>query len=221
MYYLMSVRDLHPFETDGILRSMIPALLDTGFVEYQVAYIRFTIPHSTSREQALTQVSSTAPELREAFYSMVALELERHCSPLIIPDTRQAFMVPIRPGYAMSLFDKHQARQDLFGGNTTVLFRWENVYYRKATHVRLIQAPGRIFWYVSSPRKTVVAISHLDSVQVDTPKLLFRTFEKFGILDWKAIYEMCEGDTSKNVMAMKFSYTFLLRHAISLSELSA
>ena len=206
-------------ETNSIVERMIPALLDTGFVEGPDAYVRFSFPNSLSREQVLSRISSASPELIGEFQSMDYLDLEHHCSPVNLEGSVESILVPIRPAYAMGLFDVHQARQDLFGGDTNVLFRWENVYYRRATHTRLIREPGRILWYVSTPEKAVVAISHLDSVQVDTPKNLFRTFKRFGILAWKEIYKMCDGDISKDLMAMKFSHSFLFLQPVSLDEL--
>ena len=209
------------FEGNGPSRRIIPALIGMGFVKQEDTYYRFTFPCSMTREQALAQMSEATQGVRQVFRSMTNLELERHCSPLAIGETRQAYLVPIRPGYAMSLFDQSQAGQDLFGGNTNVLFRWDNIYYRKATHARLMKAPGRIFWYVSSPKSSIVAVSHLDEVRIDTPKKLFRAFEKFGILDWSAIYKMCGGDISQHLMAMRFSHTFLFHRRISLKELRA
>lgn len=56
-------------------------------------------------------------------------------------------------------------------------------------------------------------------MRIDTPKSLFRAFEKFGILDWRAIHNMCGGDISQHLMAIRFSHTFLFRKQISLEEL--
>ena len=208
------------FEKSGIMPRMAPALLDTGFMEGPSAYVRFTIPHSMTRQQVVAWLSTLTPNYHAAFSSLDDLELQRRCSPLSLTGTTQVYMVPVRPGYAMSLFDIIQARQDLFGGKTSVLLRWENVYYRTATYTHLIREPGRILWYVSAPRKSVVAISNLDSVLVDTPKTLFRTYEKFGILDWKELYNMCDGDVAKKLMAMKFSHTFLFSNPVPLNELN-
>lgn len=209
------------FESDGTSRLVIPALIGMGFVKQENTYYRFTFPCSMTRQKALAQMSGATREVSQIFRSMTDLELERHCSPLAIGETRQGFLIPIRPGYAMSLFDQSQSGQDLFGGNTNVLFRWENIYYRKATHHRIMKAPGRIFWYVSSPNSSIVAVSHLDEVRIDTPKNLFRAFEKFGILDWSAIHKMCGGDISQHLMTIRFSHTFLFRRRISLKELRA
>ena len=214
-------RNVVRFENDGTSRFIAASLISMGFIKQENTYYRFTFPCSMTRRKALAQVSEATRGLGQVFRSMTDLELERHCSPLAIGETRPSVLVPIRPGYAMSLFDQLQSGQDLFGGNTNVLFRWENIYYRKATHRRIIKAPGRIFWYVSSPRSSIVATSHLDEVRIDTPKKLFHAFEKFGILDWSAIHNMCGGDISQHLMAIKFSHTFLFRRTISLKELLA
>ena len=207
------------FEPESVQPNLTPALLDMGFVTTGSAYVRFTFPSSLSRERVLDQISVSIPELKDALQSVENIDLERHCSPVNISGTRPTYMIPIRPEYSMGLFDKQRATQDLFGGNPNILLRWDNVYYRKSTHSRMIQAPGRIFWYVSSPQKAVVAVSHLDAVEVGRPKELFRVFEKFGILDWYSIYNMCEGDISKKMMALRFSHTFSFLHPVRLDQL--
>ena len=83
----------------------------------------------------------------------------------------------------------------------------------------MIRAPGRIFWYSSGPQSALVAVSHLDEVVFGNPKKLFRAFEKFGVLDWRAIFEMCEGDVSTELMALRFSHTFPFRRPIGLIRL--
>ena len=65
----------------------------------------------------------------------------------------------------MSLIDRQLSSSDMFGGDPSVLLRWENVYYRKAaTSQKILKAPGRILWYVSRSQKQIVAVSHLDEV---------------------------------------------------------
>ena len=212
-------RSLIKFEKDGVSLNLISTLLDMGFVAHQDTFIRFTIPHCITREQVMSGLTLRAPQIRDTFRSMNDIELEQCCSPLSIPNSRSTFMVPIKPDYAMSLFDSCRAGQDLFGGNSDVLLRWENVYYRKATHVKMMKAPGRILWYVSSPEKEIVAVSLLDTVAIDTPKQLFRSFRKFGIFDWRELYQLCDGDVSTYLMALRFSHTFQFRHRIPLDEL--
>ena len=198
---------------------LLPALHDIGFLKYHDAFVRLTFPRTLERRVVLDRASLAIPEIRESLQNMPDVELERQFSPLIIPGARPTFMVPIRPGYAMSLFDSKGAGDDLFGGRTNVLIRLQNVYYRKANHVHLMKAPGRIFWYVSSPQSRVVAVSLLDEVRTDEPKVLFREFHDFGVLDWKGIFEMCDGDITARIMALRFSNSFVFGKPICLSDL--
>lgn len=146
--------------------------------------------------------------------------LGRTCSPLCVEETDEAyFVIPIRPGCAISLVDGNQAADDLFGGVTSVLLRWDNVYYRHKTHHHVLKPPARLLWYVSGPRREIVAVSHLDTVEIDTPKVLFRKFRRFGILKWEDLFKMCDGNPSKEIMALGFSHTFPFRVPISLASL--
>ena len=121
----------------------------------------------------------------------------------------------------MSLVDANQAADDLFGGDTNVLLRWDNVYYRHKTHHHVLKPPARLLWYVSSPRREIVAVSHLDTVEIDTPKALFRKFRRSGILRWEDLFKMCEGNPSKEIMALGFSHTFPFHTPISLETLTS
>ena len=83
----------------------------------------------------------------------------------------------------------------------------------------MLTAPGRILWYVSGRVGEVVAVSHLDEVELDRPKSLYRKYQKLGILEWKDIYQFCGQDIDKEIMALRFSRTFMFRRRIPLSEL--
>ena len=213
-------RKIIRFEKSGVTPRMASVLHDAGFIKATDAYVRYAIPSSLTRQEVLAWLSTVNRDHHTALRALDDLQLQRHCAPLCVTGATQTYMIPIRPEYAMSLFDINQAGQDLFGGNINVLFRSENVYYRNAAQVHMIQAPGLILWYESAPRKCIVAISLLDAVLVDKPKALFRTFRKFGILDWRELYAMCDGDTNRNLMAIKFSHTFLFRNPVTLNELN-
>ena len=68
-------------------------------------------------------------------------------------------------------------------------------------------------------KKQIVAVSHLDDVEISNPKALFKKFKNLGILDWEDLYEMCDRDPTREIMALKFSHTFPFRSPISLDEL--
>ena len=209
------------FEDSALTPSLIPELLAMGFIECNNGFVRFCFKHCLSRKEVLSMISELCPEAESIYQDMSDLELERHCSPLILDSTDQNyFLIPIRPGYAMGLIDRDQSAQDLFGGeDPSVLLRWDNVYYRSKNRHKMLTAPGRILWYVSEEKKEIIAVSCLDDVVIDTPKELFKQFKKFGILKWRDLHKMCKRDPSTELMALKFSNTFLFRKPISLDDI--
>ena len=207
------------FENSALTPSLISELLNMGFIECNNNFVRFCFSRCVNRKKVLSMISKLCPETENAYQGMSDLELQQRCSPLALTSTNQNyFLIPIIPGYAVELIDRHQAAQELFGGDPSVLLRWDNVYYRSKTRHKMLVAPGRILWYVSQKRKEIVAVSHLDDVVIDSAKELFRKFKKFGILQWKDLYRMCDGDPSKELMALKFSHTFPFQKPISLED---
>ena len=199
--------------------SLISELLDMGFIECNNNFVRFCFSRCVNRKKVLSMISKLCPETESAYLGMSDLELQQRCSPLVLDSTNQNyFLIPIIPGYAVELIDRHQAAQELFGGDPSVLLRWDNVYYRSKNRHKMLVAPGRILWYVSQKRKEIVAVSHLDDVVIDTAKELFRKFKKFGILQWDDLYTMCGGDPSKELMVLKFSNTFPFQKPVSLED---
>ena len=214
--------DMVKFEASALTPSLIPDLLEMGFIKYSDSFVRLCFSRRFSRQNVLYAISKLCPESLSNYQDMSNLKLERCCSPLDLEETNQRyFLIPIRPNYAMNLIDRQQSANDLFGGDPHVLLRWDNVYYRKVNRHKMIKAPGRILWYVSNPSKKVIAVSRLDEVVIDTPKELFRKFKKFGILEWNDLFKMCDGDPSKELMALRFSHTFLFREPISLEVLKS
>lgn len=212
--------DMVNFEDSALTPSLIPNLLQMGFIQYNDNFVRFCFSRCLSRKKVLSEVFELCPESIGKYRGMSDLDLERRCSPLVLDSIGQNyFLVPILPGYAMGLIDRHQSAEDLFGGDPNVLLRWNNVYYRKVSHHKMLKAPGRILWRVTGKRKEIVAVSHLDDVVIDTAKELFRKFKRFGILEWRDLCRMCGGDSSKELMVLKFSHTFLFRKPISLDDI--
>ena len=211
--------DMVKFDSSGLTPSLVTDLLEIGFTKCNDNFVRFCFSRCLERAEVLSAIAELCPESIDNYRNMSDLELERHCSPLSLAADQKYFLIPIRPGYAMSLVDMHLSSDDLIGGETSVLLRWDHVYYRKKNLHKMLVPPGRILWYVSGSQKQIVAVSHLDEVEIGTPKELFKKFKKLGILDWKAIYEMCGRDISKEIMALKFSHTFPLRKPISLNEM--
>ena len=218
MIYKALEKNLNMVKCDAssLTSSLVPHLLDVGFTKSHGSFVRFCFPYHLTREEVLSRITELCPESIDDYRTMSDRDLERHCSPLSLAVDQNCFLVPIKPGYALSLIDSSQSAEDLFGGKTSVLLRWDNVYYRRKTHHHILNLPARVLWYESSPKKRIVALSHLDAVEIDVPKVLFKRFKKFGILEWKDVFQLCQGDHSRQIMALKFSHTFPFRQPISL-----
>ena len=198
---------------------LLPGLLEMGFRRCDGGFIRFCLTRYLDKDAALSRVARLAPKSTGNYEDMSLLELERCCSPLISDAEENYFLVSIRPSYARNLVDRRLSSSDMFGGDPKVLLRWSNVYYRAATHHKMLTAPGRILWYVSGDSQEIAAVSHLDEVVLDRPKELFRRFRRYGTFEWRHLYQTCGGDTSKMVMALLFSHTFPLRRRVPLVEI--
>lgn len=206
------------FQKTNISPHLEPMLLGMGFTESNGNFVRFTLAEVATRLKAIEIVEDLAPDVAIRYRELSDLSLEQNCAPLFSQSETPCFLIPIQPAFAMGLIDRGQSADDLFGGDPSILLRWQNVYYRKASRHKMLRAPGRILWYVSGHIGEIVAISHLDEVEIDVPKALFRKHQKFGILEWKDLYEFCGRDITKEIMALKFSRTFMFRHRISLQE---
>ena len=209
--------DMVKFEDSALTPRLIPDLLEVGFIKCNDSFVRFCFSRCLDRQKVLSMISELCPESTSDYQAMSDLALERCCSPLDLAATDQKyFLIPIRRGYATSLIDRREASNSLFVDKPDVLLRWDKVYYRAATHHKMLTTPGRILWYVSAPDKQIIAVSCLDEVVIDTAKELFRKFKKFGILEWQDLYEMCGGNLLKKLMALKFSHTFPFPEPVSL-----
>ncbi len=206
------------FEQASLTPDLKPGLLKTGFTECNDSFVRFCFSCCLERGEVLSTIARLCPESTSDYHNMSDSELERRCSPLSLGTDPNYFLIPIRPGYAMSLIDSHQSAGDLFGGNIKVLLRWDNIYYKTKTHHKMLKPPARILWYVSG-KKQIVAVSHLDDVEIGTPKVLFKKFKKIGVLDWKHLYEMCGRNTETEIMALRFSHTFPFPQPVSLEAM--
>ena len=213
--------DLVKINVSALMSGFESDLLEMGFTKCRYNFVRFCFSHSLTRTELLSEIHKLIPGHANYFQRLPELELQKCCSFLHLKDAVQNyFLIPIRPGYAKSLIDRDQAATDMFVHNSGVLLRWDNVYYKVKSHHRMLQAPARILWYESGDTAGhIAAISCLDAVEIDTAKVLFRKFKKFGILEWKDIFDMCEGDPSKEIMALRFSHTFPFRKPVSLDAI--
>ena len=216
---MLQDREMVKFEASSLPVSLIQGLFEMGFTRSDDEFIRFCLVRDLDRSDALSEITNLAPQVATKYHSMSNLELERSCSPLVLEKGQNYFLIPIRSGYALNLFDRQQSSQDMFGGNPDVLLRWSNVYYRTKTRHKMLNVPGRILWYASGDRREIICVSRLDKVEIDTPKELFRRFKKYGTLEWKDLYTMCRGDISKELMGLQFSHTFPLKRPVPLADI--
>lgn len=120
------------------------------------------------------------------------------------------YLIPIKPVWALHLFDKRLAEGDLWGADPSRHFNIENVYYRSAKPFKMV--PGaRILWYVSSGEykniSEIRACSRLMEVKIDTAKKLFKEYKRLGIYEWRNLMEITKNDPNGYVMAMRFYQT--------------
>ena len=197
---------------DSITPEAVEAALRLDFVATDVGFVRYC-------PAKIMSIATLRAMSHPRTYGASATDLERACSPVALKDGDvPCIMVPIKPGYARSLFDTNLAADDLFGAERSVLLGLENVYFRRSSHHHMMQAPARILWYVSGGMG-VVAISHLDDVQIGYPKDMFRDHRRLGTLRWADIWEMCRGEKLQTIMVLKFSHTFLFRSPVDYGSL--
>ncbi len=202
---------------------LVSSFLKAGFVLGENRMLgRLCVPRATTKEEIVSLAGALIPYAAGQLAPLSPAVLVRHCFPTrMLGDTENLYVVPIRPQYAMQLFDVASSGDDLFGVAQQTLMRSENVYYRARTAQRMIQAPGRVLWYASSPRSEIMGVSHLDEVDIGTPKDLFRQYRKLGVLDWPDVFEMCKKDPSKEIMCLRFSQTFPFPEPVTLEQLRA
>ncbi|VXD25679.1 GNAT family N-acetyltransferase [Planktothrix paucivesiculata] len=154
-------------------------------------------------------------------------DIEKMIFPAKIIDADiRTFIIPIQPKWAENLFDYNLANQTLFGASKIdIALNTEAVYYKSKSAPKTLKpgVSGRIIWYVSKDKRyqdtsCIRAVSRLDEVLVGKPQELFRRFQNLGIYQWNDVLGVADGDPEKEIMAIKFSHTELLKLPIPLNE---
>lgn len=191
-----------------------------GFQRFGSHWYRLPLAAVITRSEAEDELRKYVPDATQRHHEDDHEILQRCCSPVVLKDRPEpAFLIPIKPNFAMSLFNRQTAARDLFGGKAEALMRWENVYFRRKTHHHMLKAPARLLWYESGSTKAITAASLLDLVDIASARDLFHKYQKFGALDWKEVSEMCKGNPSNEIMVLKFSDTFIFPTKVLLSDL--
>jgi hypothetical protein len=123
--------------------------------------------------------------------------------------TEPAYMIPIKPTYASSLFDHDLASQTLFCSKPDVLMQDECVYY-SGTRIGFPE-PGRIIWYVSQGEgfdgtSAARACSFLIQAERAPAKTIFRKYRRFGVFDWREVLKLA-GNANNEITALRFSHS--------------
>ena len=197
------------YDRPAVSLDLIPHLQEMGFTEVGEVYVRFCFSRILSRCDTLSAISQLYPDASPEYGGMSDLELESRCSPLSLASIDQkSYLVPIRPGYALNLFDREESGYNPLRWRYSFIATIRQCVLPKENAPPYAHGTSRILWYVSGRKKQIVAVSHLDTVEIDSPKALFNRYKKYGILEWRDIYNMCDGDVSTELMVLKFSNTF-------------
>ena len=169
-----------------------------GFVEDGGRYVKLAVPLAADRRGVLERlgelsavgrhpyvVETISGALRNAHPTERTIlgDIERLLWPCkLLDEDIPTFIVPIRPLWALNLFDERLADQTLFGAPRDLALSREGVYYRSQNPNPTLCAPGRILWYVSSRSKQfpeaghIRACSVIDRVDVGTPGALYKQY---------------------------------------------
>ncbi|MCP5061831.1 MAG: GNAT family N-acetyltransferase [Ignavibacteriae bacterium] len=182
-------------------------------------YLQDNIKNNPLFLQYKTILSSYLSDKKNAF------QIEKFLFPLKIIDSNiPCFIVPIRPYWAMNLFNVKLAEQDLFGGDDKLLFNRENVYYRSGNKPTL-RNNSRILWYISKGNKNftetmnITASSYINDVEIDKPKILYKKHQHLGVYKWENIFETAKYNLDNNIMAFSFDLTENFNNSISRATL--
>jgi hypothetical protein len=132
-----------------------------------------------------------------------------------------AYMIPINPAYASSLFDHGLASQTLFCEKPDVLMQDECVYY-SGTRMGFPE-PGRIIWYVSQGggyegTSAARACSFLIEAERGPAKVIYKKYRRFGVFGWKEVLAIA-GKPEGELTALRFSHSESFTNPIPLAAM--
>ena len=99
-------QDIVEFGLSGLTPSLISDLMEMGFTRCGDAFTKFCFSRCLDRKDALQEIATLSPQLGASFDDVSDLELERYCAPVSLNADQNYFLVPIQPGYALSLIDR-------------------------------------------------------------------------------------------------------------------
>jgi ribosomal protein S18 acetylase RimI-like enzyme/predicted transcriptional regulator len=224
--HLNTVRVMDRVPSPAVRRSMLSEgfeQVDDGYLAISV-YGRGTLAELRRR---LEQIQIN-PREREQVMALLdddeglAFRAEARFAPYRVLGTGiPNFVVPIRHGWATSLFDTHLAAEQLFPREWDLGLRRELVYYRRPRNDGGLKAPARILWYVSGTQRqpggrSIRGVSLLNEVLVAPANHLFSRFGRLGVYKKQDVEALASEDGQ--VMALRFSDTELFDNPVKLDD---
>ncbi len=221
----------------------VKALQGNSFTQCQQDWIKFNlagIEKINSVRETISQYKTHYPDIilviNDLYNLLVAaseehdvdrlLSIEKSLWPLKISDANiPTFIVPIKPIWAMDLFDYDLGGQTLLGSDPKLILRMENVYYR-SSHTKFPTAPSRVLWYVSRDTSNykkyqgvmaIRACSYVEKVVVGSPRELFKQYAELGVYRWENVLAAADNNPDKEILAFRFSGTELFKTPVPLS----
>ncbi len=147
------------------------------------------------------------------------LRVEKRIWPGKMRGSLENYIIPIKPKWAMHLFDEGLAKEELWGAIEHLALSYENVYYRGAIP-KVVTSPSRVLWYVSDDKsfagsKRLRACSLVTEVSIGPAKELYTIYERLGVYEWKDILKTAHGNAKNKVMAIQFANTELFRNPLA------
>ena len=198
-----------------------------GFFKRDKTLERYSLKQVTTKEHAHSEIINLFNKIpiknkSNWIKNESILRLEEAFFPLKIEDAPiPTFLVPIKPTWAIHLFDEELASQELLGADPNRFFNWQNVYYRSFDAIRF--TPGmRILWYVSRDKSTHVseirACSRLIIAETGSAKTLYKKYRRIGIYQWHDLIKLTKGDLETKLMAINFYQTECFKVPIELKN---
>ncbi len=227
--------------SDGTITKDISIFLEkSGFLKIGITWIKVIFSELLTSNQLIAHlktkeyitllheefVEQTTQRIENAINNQDYQEivnLEKLFWPVkIIDGNIPTFVIPIKPIWAIDLFDYELGNSTLFGSDSTLILKIENVYYRSSS-THLPTCPSRVLWYVSKGKffQNVMSIrccSYVDETEINTPKELFKQYKKIGVYQWRELYKASKYDINHNLLAFRFSFNELFPNPIELSK---
>lgn len=194
--------------------AVLAALPQSGFQQHGDDWAAAVITGVLRWTAVASRLGMAPAEEHSLPAARVLAALERSHWPLKVRDAGlKCFLVPIRPAPADALLGRDTG---LWDSDPVLGLSRQHVYYR-APSPPVLDAPGRILWYVSG-EGSVVAASRLDQVVVADPATLHGRFRHLGVLGIPQVQKQAKRGVA---MAVRFGDTEFFSRPVPLARLRA